>query len=802
MITFTLLKNPENKMRIFRLVFAFFLVLGSQITALAQTAIIRGKVTESGKGEPVLYTTVFLKGTKFGVQTDIEGFYSITKVPPGSYLIIVKTLEYDSTAIPITVKANEIALKNIVLQKKAHELIGVTIDAESTRSTEEVRISVTTITPKDIKLVPSIGEPDIAQYMQNLPGVITTGDAGGQLYIRGGAPVQNEVLLDGMLIYNPFHSIGLFSVFDNDIIKNADIYTGGFNAQYGGRISAVMDITTKDGNKKKLSGKVSASTFGGKVLLEGPLKKAVDENSGSISFVTSVKSSYLQQSSKILYPYAGDNGLDANGKPLPRGLPFDYTDLYGKVSFNAGSGSKLNIFGFDFSDHVNDYRGLHLLNWGSAGFGSNFVVVPQSSQTIVTGHFAYSKYKINMQQNSYDSTQTSSISGFNFGLGFTYYNGKNQLDYGVDLIGSSTDFHFHNEIGHLIDATANTTEISLFMKYRMLLFNDKFVIEPGFRFQYYATLNVPSPEPRLGMKLNVTKRFRLKASGGLYTQDLVSAVPEKDVVNLFYGFLSAPTDIPTSYTDEKGVSHEVTNSLQKAWHAIFGFEYDVMKNLSLNVEGYLKDFTQLTNLNRDKLFEDDAAHANYPDAQKKDFIIETGKAYGVDFETKYKYKHLYFWAVYSLGYVTRWDGTESYRPHFDRRHNINLVSSYNFGKNDDRTWEIDARFNFGSGFPFTPTQGFYQNQTLGSGINSNYTSQQGSLGTLYGAYNSAQLPAYMRLDINLKKTIEFKEHYMLEVTAGASNVTNQQNIFYVDRITSQKVYQLPIMPTVSMGLTF
>src|SRR6202007_2836734 len=102
---------------------------------------------------------------------------------------------------------------------------------------------------------------------------VFTGDQGGQLYIRGGTPVQNKVLLDGMIVYNPFHSIGLFSVFDNDIIRNADVYTGGFGAEYGGRISSIMDITTRDGNKKRVAGKIAASPFGAKVLVEGPIIK-------------------------------------------------------------------------------------------------------------------------------------------------------------------------------------------------------------------------------------------------------------------------------------------------------------------------------------------------------------------------------------------------------------------------------------------------------------------------------------------------------------------------------------------------
>src|SRR5690606_30163413 len=121
--------------------------------------------------------------------------------------------------------------------------------AERQKAQDNVRVGVTKLTPKQIERLPAIGgQADLAQYMQVVPGVVFTGDQGGQLYIRGGSPVQNLVLMDGMTLYNPFHSIGLFSVFDNDIIRNADIVTAGFGADYGGRISSVMDITTRDGS--------------------------------------------------------------------------------------------------------------------------------------------------------------------------------------------------------------------------------------------------------------------------------------------------------------------------------------------------------------------------------------------------------------------------------------------------------------------------------------------------------------------------------------------------------------------------
>jgi len=133
--------------------------------------------------------------------------------------------------------------------------------------------------------------PDIAQYIQVLPGVIFTGDQGGQLYIRGGSPVQNKMILDGITIYNPFHSIGLFSVIETELIRNADIYTGGFNAEYGDRISSIMDINLRDGNAKKFSGMIGLSTFGANVLLEGPIIRNLnnDPNKGTLTFVLSAK---------------------------------------------------------------------------------------------------------------------------------------------------------------------------------------------------------------------------------------------------------------------------------------------------------------------------------------------------------------------------------------------------------------------------------------------------------------------------------------------------------------------------------
>ena len=227
---------------------------------------------------------------------------------------------------------------------------------------------------------------------------------------------------------------------------------------------------------------------------------------------------------------------------------------------------------------------------------------------------------------------------------------------------------------------------------------------------------------------------------------------------------------------------------------------DLPWNLSLNAEAYIKEFNQLTNINRDKLFEDVAANQDEPELLRVDYIVEEGTAKGVDVTLKYDNKRYYFWAVYSLGYVTRRDEYREYVPHFDRRHNVNLVGSYTFGKGLD--WQVDARWNMGSGFPFTKTQGFYEYLDFTGGISADPTTDAGLLGILYGPINEGRLPYYHRLDLSLKKTFAIGKNSNLDANASVINVYNRSNVFYVDRVTGERVDQLPILPAIGATLTF
>ncbi|MBQ4548904.1 MAG: TonB-dependent receptor [Bacteroidales bacterium] len=767
------------------IVFTFLLLFS--ITAYAQDNNVKGFVYEKATGEPMMFCNVYLKGTTYGASTDINGFFNITKIPDGDYLILVTNLGYDTISEKLSLRNNQVINKKYYLEESSVVLSAVNITADKIEARTETKTSVVNVTPKIITRIPTMGgQADLAQYLQVIPGVIFTGDQGGQLYIRGGSPIQNKVLLDGMVVYNPFHSIGLFSVFDTDIIRNAEIYTGGFGAEYGGRISSVMDITTRDGNKKRLAGKVGASTFGAKITLEGPLKKAKNPDDMTASFIISAKNSYLDKTSQSVY------------KPILNGneLPYTYNDIYGKISINSTNGSKINFFGFNFTDDVMNYKSISNFGWDSYGGGVNFVVIPGKSPTMIEGNVAYSDYEARLEEAN-NPNRNSSINGFNAGFAFTYFLGKNTLKYGIEMLGFKTVFDYFKSNGIHISQVDNTTELGAYVKYKAQF--DKLILEPSFRLQAYASLSEVSPEPRLAIKYNVTDWFRVKAAGGFYSQNLVAANSDRDVVNLFYGFLSGQANMPSKFDGE-----EVTTKLQKAIHYIVGTEFDVVNNLTLNVEGYYKDFRQLTSMNRNQKYSDNDAPLGTPELLRKDFMIEKGRAYGLDVSLKYENMRWYLWGAYSLGYVNKdYEDVDkvlhTYRTHYDRRHNMNLMATYTAGSKHQ--WEISARWNFGTGFPFTKVSAFYEKLPYDNIYFDPYT-ESGYLGIIYDELNTGQLPTYHRLDIDVKRKFYFTENVILEADFSVTNVYDRQNIFYIDIVSTEFIYQLPLMPSVGLTLSF
>ena len=765
----------------------FAIILFCSVALRSQT--VKGVLTDEATGEAIPFANVVLDGTRYGAATDINGFFLINKMPPGDYTLRVRFVGYHEFSEPITIAKGQTIVRNISLKTESKTLKTVVVtDNRIEERKIQTQVSVEKITASQIQQMPSIGgTADLAQYLQVLPGINSTGDQGGQLYIRGGSMIQNLCLLDGMIVYNPFHSIGLYSIFETDIILNADIYSAGFGAEYGGRLSSVMDITTRDGNKKRHTGKLGLNTFGASLLVEGPLKKESATSHTTITYLLSAKNSFLSKTSGLIYPYL--NGI----------LPFDFLDLYGKLSINSGSGSKINFFGFRFDDDVTGYQSLADYHWQNYGLGTNFMLVTGSS-SILEGHVAYSDYTVTLSDSSRQDKH-SRINGFNMGLDITNFIGTNRLKYGLSIEYYHTDYNFYNFHGLHAKQEEFTNNISAYGTYKITA--GKWLIDPGLRYIFYSSLNAGSLEPRIAAKYNATNNFRLKMAGGIYSQIFLDVRSDNDIVNLFNGILTGTGSLnkPTAFRNTP-----VKNCIQHAQHLVVGAEYDFSNHLTANAEVYLKHFNNLLNTNRNKMYDrDDASYGPTgayakPEYYLTDFIIETGSAYGFDMSLCYDIDWLYLWATYSLGWVNRTDEIQSYSPHYDRRHTINLLGTVRLGEAHE--WEISGRWSYGSGFPFTQTQGMYESINFADGIATDYTLTNGDYGIAYGELYAGRLPNYHRLDFSAKRRFSIGKRSILDVNLSVTNIYNRNNIFYFDRITYTRVDQLPILWSAGMTFSF
>lgn len=772
---------------------------GHDLIAQIGTGQVRGRVVDASTREPLVGATVFVPELQVGAYSNDQGIYSFKVNVEGEAQeieVLAFYFGYDTTRQIVKVPRNGTITLGITLEEKMVFTNEVEIVANKTGeiTRTEVETGVTSISPQEIKLIPSLGSADLAQFLQVLPGVVFTGDQGGRLYIRGGTPIQNMVLLDGMIIYSPFHSIGLFSVFDPDYTRSVDVYSAAFPGQFGGRVSSIIDINTRNGNFKRFSGKADVNPFMAAAMIEGPIGKTT-ENGGGLSYIVSARNNYIDKTAKTVYPYVNDT----------TGLPYNFLDLYGKLTLTDGI-NYANAFGFRQTDNVN-FEFPANIGWEAFGGGANFQLLPSGAGAIVSGAFAYSKYETSLSSQTETFPRRSGIEGFNGTLKVGYiFNSVDEFTFGMNFLGFGTDYLFTNSFGLVTRQEASNTEAAAYLLYKKVIQStsasgesfDRAVIEPSVRVHYYNNQSRPQFEPRLRLKLNFP-RVSVSAAGGLYSQNLLSAVSDRDVVNLFQGFLSAPSRLDDRLQ---------RTTLQTSWHALGGIEFELVENLSTSVETWMKDFTQLTNINRDKIFPEDP-----------DYITETGLAYGFDFILKYQTRKAYFYTNYGWAKVTRTDrlntNPRTYPTVFDRRHTANVVAAYKIGdfgfakddngyrtrpKFSETPWEFSFRWTLGSGFPFTQTQGYFEKLNFNdNGALTDISSQNGTLGLILSDdLNGGRLPYYHRLDLSAKRRWLINNKVLMELSANLINTYNRKNIFYFDRIAFEPVYQLPVIPSVGL----
>ena len=306
--------------------------------AQAQTATVRGFVTDASNGEALQSVNVVVEddaGVPYGAATNNDGLYVVAGLTPGRYLLRVSFIGFHTYRDTLQLAPREVRALDVALVVSEEKLDEIFVEAEEEGQAANLTGGLQTIQPFDIEQVPSPDlSGDFASYLTTLPGVVVIGDQGGQFYIRGGEPSQNLVLLDGMLVYQPFHVLSFFSAFPSNILNSVDLYAGGFGARYGGRLSSVIDASSRNGNNQHFAGSASISPFIVGAHVEGP----IDEK-GRLSILVSGRQSVVEE---------GLDGLQTAGEIGGLGLihRVSYLSRYASVGSARSPGARRGAGGF------------------------------------------------------------------------------------------------------------------------------------------------------------------------------------------------------------------------------------------------------------------------------------------------------------------------------------------------------------------------------------------------------------------------------------------------------------------------
>ncbi|MDH7514730.1 MAG: TonB-dependent receptor [Bacteroidota bacterium] len=744
-------------MHIGRVPLGIFLILLFTLTAGAQERKggVKGFVIDSTSGERLSLVNVTVVGKGLGAATDHNGFFFIGNIPEGTVVIRATIIGYRSMEREIRIAAGKIQSLNFALPPLPVEIEGVEQVAER-RTRYETEISTQPIGQKELEIVPAIVEKDLFRTISILPGVVATSDVSSQFYVRGGGGDQNLIILDGMTIYNPFHALGIFSIFDADAVKEAEVLKGGFPAEWGNRLSSVINIRTREGNKNRFSGKVSSSLVSGKLLLEGPTP-------WDGSWMIAGRKSFLD---------------DVLQKFVRSETPFDFYDLIARANHSTGENGRVSFHTLFSGDIIRpESRSEPEYLWNNRAYGISWFQVLENRYLLETT-FSFSNFKgeLRPRENSEIAPRVSEIDDTYFNGAVTYFR-ENGDQYGAGFMFRFPSYHysFTNAANYTRDIYDKSNETGIWLKYKFKTLKP-FAFEIGVRSDLFSVLSVHASdafEPRLSVSWDIDNAHALKCAYARIHQRMITITNEDDIVSLFETWIPIPEDSPS----------------QQADHFIVAFDGNVPKveGVNYNIQAYLKSMTNLVEYNRDKV-----------DASDPDFTSARGKSYGLEVFIERRHPVWYGWASYSLGYTERLVGDFHYSPRYDRRHNLNLI----LGFKPAVGWDVNFRWEFGSGLPFTQIMGFYDRLLFG-GIfeGKGYIDEKGVPYTILGEKNRGRLPAYHRLDISVSKSFTLGM-VRLFVEGSILNVYDRKNMFYFNQTTGERIDMLPLLPTLNLKVEF
>jgi hypothetical protein len=740
---------------------AFGAVLGSH-SAIAQDGgaegvLVRGFVTDQSDGSPLPGANVVLEptagpGERRAGATSRDGLFQIPDVQPGTYAFRVSFVGYQTHVDTLQISESWSRVLRISLTPAKQVLDEVTVESE--RESDQVEGGEVTVLGEDLNKVPTPGiGGDISGYLQTLPGVTALGDQGGQLYVRGGTPSQNLVLVDGIPVFRPFHVIGFFSAIPGDLVSKADFYPGGFPARYTGRLSSVLDISTRPGNTKQHSAKVGGSPFLASLRIGGPLSR------GESSYLLSVRSSLVEETAPA---YLDDETPLYFNDALLRLHSTGADNQCGVTAMHTYDRGRLNPNRDETFRWRNLMAGARCLSFG-----------PQSSTTFESRiGFTYHTNEVSTPEGL--SRGASGWSArVNLDLENPYRWGN--LGGGIRLNASRYDYEFQEQYANVGAGSAFFLTLGGYTDSRIDV-GEVLSVEPGVAGLWRATFGA-GLEPRLRVTVRPWgDRRRLYAATGWYRQIVEGVTDERDVGSVFRAYVPSPSG--------QGASTSV--------HGVLGWKQPVGDAVRVKLEGYYREMYGLP-----------VSKVNAVITPTTALVNTDGVSYGAEAQVNVDRGWFSGFVGYGWGWVEYESDDEpigqglgepiyEYHPVHDRRHQITVNATA------EAPWFTAlVNWQYGSPRPFTQLFGTDSSLELRN-LDQLPRSDVGETRTLFERPYSSRLPAYHRLDVALRREVTLTEATVMEAELGAINVYNRNNLFYFDLSSLERIDQLPIVPYLSV----
>ena len=705
----------------------YIVLLFTFIQLNAQSGIISGFISDSSSAEALIGANVILQETGQGMATDINGYYIIQDIAPGDYVLMVSYVGFKLKKEKLNISDGQSIKLDISLTEDVVELTQIEVTAEQIQRKSNIQPSKINLSPRMMKAAPALAEPDLFRTIQALPGVLTTSEFSTGLVIRGGNTDQNLILLDGVTVYNPSHLGGIFSNFIVDGVKEAELIKGAYNAEYGGRLSAVLNIISREGNQKKFEGKANLSLLSAQATIEGPFYKGAWVFSGRRTYFDKIFQNvptippyyfydiqshmYTDLTSKDRLSLSFYNGVDD--------LLFDTFGLAGRWGNRTVSAQYRRVFSEKLIGNFLYANSLFFTEFGLGG-SNGLVSDNQIDDATVAANFSWFK---------------SSMSTIKFGaqmktLGFLYTNSFND----------SLQFEIN-------------TKPKEFATYAKLKYSasEKLILEPGLRINLYDVYSDSIfPDLRFGMKYLLNDNRYLNFSIGNYHQ-----------------FIATFQDDYNPNILDQWIAVDNSVSPAKSSQIVLGYEEYIKDLFKIQVEGYYKDIKNLFTFEESRATTDEAIS----DSVLSDIVTPSdGYAYGLELFAQKMSGKLSGWLAYTFSVSRKsmnsifYEKEEEYYNSWDRTHSFSALGNYIFNNKWDMNWKLSLQ----SGQAYTPIIGYY-NQILPEGPDEVYR-------TIPGTRNSARYSPYSRLDLGIvyhTKLFGSK----IDIYVQVINVLNRENIF-------------------------